>query len=210
VLSFVPGDVPREPLPPEATGEDVLAELARLVRSLHDASQGWTPPRDAVWGGNPRAEEEPELVAHRRLITARLTAGLRPARSGRGQEPAASPAGTSHAPARNQPHPPRNQRQGSSPLVVERHSGHRVKGWEEVGMTDSPQSGSNPGVFGDPEPDEAGTDVLGGAETGPGVLGGPEPDEAGTDVLGGAETGPGVLGGPEPDEAGTDVLGGPS
>ena len=65
VLSFVAGDVPREPLPPEATGEDVLAALACLVRDLHEAAQGWTPPPDAVWGSNPRATERPELVTHR-------------------------------------------------------------------------------------------------------------------------------------------------
>src|SRR5690349_11420694 len=41
VLSFVPGDVPREPLSDEATSEDVLVALARLVRRLHDAAQGW-------------------------------------------------------------------------------------------------------------------------------------------------------------------------
>jgi hypothetical protein len=65
VLSYVPGDVPCEPLPPEATGEDVLAELARLVRSLHDASHDWTPPPGAVWGADAKAGEEPEVVGHR-------------------------------------------------------------------------------------------------------------------------------------------------
>ena len=65
VLSFVAGDVPREPLPPEATGEDVLAALACLIRDLHEAAQGWKPPPDAVWGSNPRATERPELVTHR-------------------------------------------------------------------------------------------------------------------------------------------------
>jgi Phosphotransferase enzyme family len=65
VLSFVPGDVPREPLPPGACGEEVLAGLARLVRSLHDASRGWTPPPGAVWGASARAGEEPEVVGHR-------------------------------------------------------------------------------------------------------------------------------------------------
>ena len=53
VLSFVPGDVPTEPLPGSATTEDVLQELARLVRALHDASEGWVPPTDAVWGSIP-------------------------------------------------------------------------------------------------------------------------------------------------------------
>jgi hypothetical protein len=41
VLSFVPGDVPRNPLPPETAGADVLIALARLIRALHEASAGW-------------------------------------------------------------------------------------------------------------------------------------------------------------------------
>lgn len=53
VLRFVPGDVPVEPLPDWATTETVLAELARLVRRLHDAAAGWVPPPDAVWGSIP-------------------------------------------------------------------------------------------------------------------------------------------------------------
>jgi aminoglycoside phosphotransferase (APT) family kinase protein len=72
VLSYVPGDVPREPLPPETAGEVVLAVLARLIRRLHDASQGWTPPPDAVWGIQrsganvpPSVDGHPELVSHR-------------------------------------------------------------------------------------------------------------------------------------------------
>ena len=72
VLSFVPGDVPTEPLPGWATTEGVLQELARLVRALHDASEGWLPPTDAVWGsipGPPPADlpalfDSPELVCH--------------------------------------------------------------------------------------------------------------------------------------------------
>ena len=73
VLSYVPGDVPRQPLPAETAGDEVLAALARLIRALHEASAGWTPPADAVWGGIPGAgtvvvppvEGEPELVSHR-------------------------------------------------------------------------------------------------------------------------------------------------
>lgn len=71
VLSFMPGDVPREPLPPEATGEEVLISLARLIRRLHDASQGWIPPAQAVWwtvpgtAGIPFVDSEAELVSHR-------------------------------------------------------------------------------------------------------------------------------------------------
>ncbi|MGW9348955.1 phosphotransferase enzyme family protein [Nocardiopsis flavescens] len=73
VLTYVPGDVPREPLPAETAGEDVLAALARLIRRLHEAAAGWTPPADATWGGIPGSaaagreavEGAPELVGHR-------------------------------------------------------------------------------------------------------------------------------------------------
>lgn len=72
VLSFVEGDVPIEPLPGWATTDDALAELALLIRRLHDAAQGWQPPPDAVWGRIPGARaadlpagvDEPELVSH--------------------------------------------------------------------------------------------------------------------------------------------------
>ena len=73
VLSYVPGEVPRNPLPPETAGDEVLVALARLIRALHEASAGWTPPADAVWGGIPGTggppplgpDGEPELVSHR-------------------------------------------------------------------------------------------------------------------------------------------------
>jgi aminoglycoside phosphotransferase (APT) family kinase protein len=69
VLSFVPGDVPRNPLPPETAGDDVLVALTRLVRALHEASDGWVPPPGAVRGGTPasagQVTEQAELVSHR-------------------------------------------------------------------------------------------------------------------------------------------------
>jgi hypothetical protein len=73
VLSFVPGDIPRKPLPPETATDDVLIALARLIHALHDAAQGWTPPPGAIWGGIPGSdalalppvEGQPELVSHR-------------------------------------------------------------------------------------------------------------------------------------------------
>lgn len=72
VLSFVPGAVPVEPLPDWATGEEVLVELARLIRRLHDAADRWDVPPDAVWGripGVPAGQlpplfDAPELVSH--------------------------------------------------------------------------------------------------------------------------------------------------
>lgn len=71
VLSFVPGDVPREPLPAWTADEEVLVALARLIRRLHDAAEGWEPPRDAVWGGVPGvavtvpAGDKALIVGHR-------------------------------------------------------------------------------------------------------------------------------------------------
>jgi hypothetical protein len=69
VLSFVPGEVPRWPLPPEAAGDDVLVALAGLIRALHEASAGWVPPPGAVWHRSPagtgRISERCELVSHR-------------------------------------------------------------------------------------------------------------------------------------------------
>jgi aminoglycoside phosphotransferase (APT) family kinase protein len=69
VLSFVPGDVPRNPLPAETAGDEVLVALARLIRALHEASAGWVPPPGAVWGGTPasagrRITRPTELVSH--------------------------------------------------------------------------------------------------------------------------------------------------
>jgi aminoglycoside phosphotransferase (APT) family kinase protein len=69
VLSFVPGKVHRQPLPPEAAADEVLVALARLIRALHEASAGWAPPPHAVWGGTPanvgQVTERAELVSHR-------------------------------------------------------------------------------------------------------------------------------------------------
>ena len=92
ILSFVPGDVPRNPLPPETAGDDVLVALAQLIRTLHEASAGWAPPPDAVWGGTPASVGRPitqpaELVSHRDYypgnvvfrdgLRVRVTAGVR-------------------------------------------------------------------------------------------------------------------------------------
>ena len=72
ILSFVPGEVPVDPLPDWATTPEVLVALARLVRRLHGTAHGWGPPRGAVWGsipGTPPAGvvplfDVPELVSH--------------------------------------------------------------------------------------------------------------------------------------------------
>jgi hypothetical protein len=73
VLSYVPGDVPREPLPADTASEEVLIALAGLVWRLHEAAAGWIPPTDATWSSPPGPApagltplfDEPELVGHR-------------------------------------------------------------------------------------------------------------------------------------------------
>ena len=53
-------------------------------------------------------------------------------------------------------------------------------------------------------------DVTGGAAgESPDIMGRPEPDEEGTDLMGGPRQGTDSMGGPEPDEEGTDLMGGP-
>ncbi len=66
VLSFMTGDVPREPLPDWAATCEVLVELARLVRRLHDASESWRPPRDAVGAPLPGSSARDHAVEDRR------------------------------------------------------------------------------------------------------------------------------------------------
>ncbi|PNI09075.1 aminoglycoside phosphotransferase family protein [Arthrobacter sp. AFG7.2] len=72
VLTYIPGEVPVEPLPESAAADHHLTDLARLVRRLHDAAEGWVPPPDAVFGTLPGTPPpgveplflEPELVSH--------------------------------------------------------------------------------------------------------------------------------------------------
>ena len=72
ILSYLPGDVPVEPLPAYAAEQRVLVALGGLVRQLHDAAASWVPPKDAVYGALPGPPppgvrplvEHPELVSH--------------------------------------------------------------------------------------------------------------------------------------------------
>jgi phosphotransferase family enzyme len=75
VLDYVPGDVPGDPPEAWACTDEVVAGIGGLVRALHDASAGWTPPPDLRWFGRDRVVPgmppelaalpgPPELVAH--------------------------------------------------------------------------------------------------------------------------------------------------
>ncbi|MCU1658489.1 MAG: hypothetical protein JWO57_3145 [Pseudonocardiales bacterium] len=70
VLTFIAGDVAGDPVEPWAAADEVLPSVARLVRRLHDASDGWTPSVPLAHGSPgrpvpPLPEDEPRLVTHR-------------------------------------------------------------------------------------------------------------------------------------------------
>lgn len=88
VLSYVAGDVPVEPLPAHATTVDALEALGALIRRLHDAADGWSPPADATWDGIPGVRpagvvpliDKAELVSHMDYCPGNVVfAGARPA-----------------------------------------------------------------------------------------------------------------------------------
>jgi hypothetical protein len=68
VLTYLEGEVPGDPVPPWAAADDVLPGVARLVRHLHDASEGYAPPARSMEGGRPQPlfpDDEPRIVAQR-------------------------------------------------------------------------------------------------------------------------------------------------
>jgi phosphotransferase family enzyme len=70
VLTFVDGDVPGDDVPAWAAADDVLPSVGRLVRALHDASEGFEPPVAvrAPTPGRPQPvfpPDEPRVFAQR-------------------------------------------------------------------------------------------------------------------------------------------------
>jgi hypothetical protein len=76
VLTYLDGDVPGTPLPEWSADDGLLDSVARLLRRLHDASEGYAAGRgfaaapgtrwrrDLVKIDLPRADPPPELVSH--------------------------------------------------------------------------------------------------------------------------------------------------
>lgn len=70
VLTFLPGDVAGDPPQAWAADDRLLASVARLLRRLHAASEGFVPPPGAVWRRDlvrvpaPVHDPEPEVVSH--------------------------------------------------------------------------------------------------------------------------------------------------
>jgi aminoglycoside phosphotransferase (APT) family kinase protein len=61
ILAFVPGDVPRYPMPDWLWDDTVLVAAAALLRRLHDATAAFRPP-DPRW--RLPAREPAEVVCH--------------------------------------------------------------------------------------------------------------------------------------------------
>jgi hypothetical protein len=53
VLDFIPGEVPRSPLPAWVGTQSALISVAGLLRRLHDAAASFIPPPDAIWHDPP-------------------------------------------------------------------------------------------------------------------------------------------------------------
>ena len=65
VLSWVPGEVPRRPLPGYAVAEDALRGVARLLRRYHDVVASYEAPDGAPWDGETsNLDGEPEVIGH--------------------------------------------------------------------------------------------------------------------------------------------------
>jgi Ser/Thr protein kinase RdoA (MazF antagonist) len=74
ILDYVQGQVPGTPPPGWALTDQVVAEIAALLRRLHDASESFVPPPDATWFGQDlsvrlppgmeRLFDRPELISH--------------------------------------------------------------------------------------------------------------------------------------------------
>lgn len=75
ILEFVPG-TPALDAPPLALDE--LARVGRMIRSLHDASEGFTPSAPAPWDALlPVPEGSPDLICHGDLTPWNLILGER-------------------------------------------------------------------------------------------------------------------------------------
>jgi Ser/Thr protein kinase RdoA (MazF antagonist) len=63
ILDYIEGEVPGSPPEPWSMTDGVLADLARLLRRMHDAAESFVPPPDAHWFGSDRKVELPPDLA---------------------------------------------------------------------------------------------------------------------------------------------------
>jgi hypothetical protein len=85
ILTYLPGEVPRRPLPGYALAESTLVALAELQRGYHQAVASFDPPSWACWDGELTAQVDgpPDILCHcdinlENVIFRDEPAGLRP------------------------------------------------------------------------------------------------------------------------------------
>jgi hypothetical protein len=61
ILSYVEGEPALAPVPAD---DEVVVELGRLLRRLHEAAAGFVPPPDATWAWEVSPPEEQEVMCH--------------------------------------------------------------------------------------------------------------------------------------------------
>ncbi|MDT4925762.1 MAG: hypothetical protein QOG01_3475 [Pseudonocardiales bacterium] len=74
-LTFLDGDVPGDPVPHWAAADHVLPGVARLLRRLHDASDGYVAPPHVLVPGRPvpRFPEDEARIVSQRDVTPQNT-----------------------------------------------------------------------------------------------------------------------------------------
>lgn len=65
ILSYVEGDAAFAPVP---AGDEVVSQIGRLLRRLHDAQAGFEPPVNAVWQRYPGEQTDGDVVCHNDLF----------------------------------------------------------------------------------------------------------------------------------------------
>jgi Ser/Thr protein kinase RdoA (MazF antagonist) len=65
ILSYIEGDAAFAPVP---AGDDVLVDLGRLLRRMHDAQRDFTLPGDTRWQRFPGEPPDGEVVCHNDLF----------------------------------------------------------------------------------------------------------------------------------------------
>ncbi len=73
VLTFLPGEVGRYPLPPYMWAEAALVGAARLLRRYHDATVSFTPPAGAAWQMMDSDPTRHEVICHNDFAPYNLT-----------------------------------------------------------------------------------------------------------------------------------------
>jgi Ser/Thr protein kinase RdoA (MazF antagonist) len=73
ILTFLPGEVGRYPLPAYMWSDSALTGAARLLRRYHDATVGFVPPSDAQWQMVYPDPAQHEVLCHNDFAPYNLT-----------------------------------------------------------------------------------------------------------------------------------------